>query len=71
MQQMIKSIGVKQALMAEAPPGIIALLIAEIFYKFGSFTWECLAFLATWFALSLIYNALKRIFVKTPLIGER
>ena len=31
---------------------IPSLVIAEMFYKFHSFSWECLAFLATWGALS-------------------
>lgn len=30
-----------------------AFLIAEIFYKFHSFTLECVAFLATWLVLDL------------------
>jgi len=30
---------------------VIAMVIAEIFYKFHSFTLECAAFLATWYVL--------------------
>lgn len=33
----------------EAPPLGCALLIAEMFYRFHSFTLECFAFLATWY----------------------
>lgn len=33
---------------------LIAFLIAEFFYKFHSFTLECVAFLATWYALGAI-----------------
>ena len=29
-----------------------ALVIAEVFYKFHSFTLECAAFLATWYGLA-------------------
>jgi hypothetical protein len=29
-----------------------SLVLAEVFYKFHSFSLECLAFLATWVALS-------------------
>ena len=64
MRQMIKSTGVKKALLAEAVPAIVALLIAEFFYKFGSFTWECLAFLATWYATSLAFSGLQRLVVR-------
>ena len=31
---------------------VASLLLAEVFYKFHSFSLECLAFLATWAALS-------------------
>ena len=31
------------------PAFLAAFLVAEAFYKFHSFTLECLAFLATWF----------------------
>ena len=31
------------------------LIIAEMFYKFGSFGLECLAFLATWWLVSGIW----------------
>lgn len=33
-----------------------SLAIAEVFYKFHSFTLECVAFLATWYVLDLIVN---------------
>ncbi|KYF52552.1 hypothetical protein BE04_11250 [Sorangium cellulosum] len=33
-----------------------ALVVAEVFYKFHSFSLECLAFLATWFAFSWIVS---------------
>jgi hypothetical protein len=42
----------------------VSLVIAEVFYKFHSFTLECLAFLATWLAMSsvlaLVANRLRR-----------
>jgi len=34
----------------------ISLIIAEILYKFHSFTLECLAFLATWYVLDGVRN---------------
>jgi len=36
---------------AEAPAFVVSFAIAEFFYKFHSFSLECLAFLATWFVL--------------------
>jgi hypothetical protein len=35
----------------EIPAFAVSLAIAELFYKFHSFSLECLAFLATWCAL--------------------
>ena len=64
MRQVIKSTGVKSALLSEALPGISALLVAELFFKFGSFTLECLAFLVTWYLASFIYSGLKRLVLK-------
>jgi hypothetical protein len=36
----------------EAATLVASFAMAEVFYKFHSFTLECLAFLATWVALS-------------------
>lgn len=52
MYSVIDSVDVRQGLAREAPPLILSLGIAEAFYKFGSFTLEGLAFLATWFVAS-------------------
>jgi hypothetical protein len=37
-----------------------SMIIAELFYKFHSFTLECLAFLATWYVLHLPLAAIRR-----------
>jgi hypothetical protein len=34
----------------------MAFVIAELFYKWGSFTLECAGFLATWYAVSLAFS---------------
>lgn len=49
-----------QKIAVQAPAATAALVIAEAFYKFGSFTAECLAFLATWFVIQLPLSALYR-----------
>jgi len=51
MFQLVRSVGVRQFLGRQAPVLTTSFLIAEAFYKFHSFTLECGAFLATWFAL--------------------
>ena len=38
----------------------LAVVFAELLFKFGSFTLEVFAFLATWFALSWIWTKLMR-----------
>jgi hypothetical protein len=52
MYNLIQSPVAVARLAAEAPPLAGAMAIAEIFYKFHSFSLECLAFLPTWFLLS-------------------
>jgi hypothetical protein len=49
---LINSIGVRRGLIQEAPAFIVAMILAEVFYKFHSFTLECLAFLAIWLVVS-------------------
>ena len=58
MHQLIRSNSVKHLLACETPALVLALVIAELFYKFGSFTLECLAFLVTWYVLSFVINRL-------------
>jgi hypothetical protein len=56
MFSLVKDLGIGVALKQEALPFLVAFLIAEFFFKFRSFTLECLAFLATWFILSFIQS---------------
>jgi hypothetical protein len=55
MYQLIKSRGIR-TVAQEAPAATCALGVAEMFYKFHSFTLECLAFLATWYAFSWAFS---------------
>lgn len=42
-------------------PGLpLAFLLAELFYKFHSFTLECAAFLLTWLVLDVLIAAAAR-----------
>lgn len=59
MYQILKRQYVRSLLLRESIPFAVALLVAELFYKFHSFTLECLAFLATWFALSYLAGRLR------------
>jgi hypothetical protein len=52
MYTLIHMLGIRDILVREAPALTVAFVIVEVFYKFHSFTLECVAFLATWLALS-------------------
>jgi len=55
-------------LYVDVPPLVASLVIAELFYKFGSFSLEALGFLATWAVASAVYGALLRLLAAvTPL----
>lgn len=60
MYHAIRSQEVKKVLAVEGPSLIIAILVASTFYKFGSFLLELLAFLPTWYVLSLVLSTLGR-----------
>jgi hypothetical protein len=60
MFSLIKDLGIQVALKQEAVPFVVAFVIAEFFYKFKSFTLECLAFLGTWFVLSFLLSLIWR-----------
>lgn len=51
MYTLIRSIPLKRLLLEQAPTLAASFIIAELFYKFHSFTLECAAFLATWYVL--------------------
>ena len=55
MYLLTKSRGLRLATQ-ETPSAVCALFVAETFYRFHSFTVECAAFLATWFAFSWLLN---------------
>jgi hypothetical protein len=44
----------------ELPAAGVSLVLAELFYKFHSFTLECGAFLLTWYGVSWLLDAIMR-----------
>jgi hypothetical protein len=48
----ITALQTRETWVIEAPTLVISLVIAEVFFKFGSFTVEAVAMLATWWLLS-------------------
>ena len=55
MFTLITNMRSRESVLAEAPAFLLSLVIAETFYKFHSFTLECVCFLATWLAVSSIF----------------
>jgi hypothetical protein len=55
------------ATIREASTLAVAFIVAEVFYKFHSFSLECAAFLVTWTALSGLADLNGRLFKKHEL----
>lgn len=62
MHRAIQKQGVKSFLVQEGPALAAAFVIADIFFKWGSFALECLGFLATWYVLSLLAEWISGLF---------
>jgi len=60
MYTLLRSLSWRQLLVEQLPSLATAWLIAELFYKFKSFTLECAAFLATWFVLDALIQLVRR-----------
>ena len=60
MYYLIKSIKIRELFIVEIPSFIVALCVAEAFYKFGSFTLELLMFVPTWFVIGAVVAFLGR-----------
>ena len=50
-----------ELMFRQAPVVVVALAIAEVFYKFHSFLLETGAFLLTWFILDAVVTGLARL----------
>lgn len=60
MFTLCKSLTLKELLFRQAPILLLSFVIAELFYKFHSFTLETIAFLATWAILDGIAELFRR-----------
>ena len=59
MYTLIRSVPLRNLLSTQAPIVFASFAIAELFYKFHSFTLETLAFLATWFVLDVVVSTIR------------
>ena len=60
MYTLAKSLTRHQFFSQQIPSMVVALVTAELFYKFHSFILECAAFLVTWFVLDALSSLLYR-----------
>jgi hypothetical protein len=60
MFQLITRISTGELFAVQLPVFLAALVVAELFYKLGSFTLECLAFLVTWFVFDAITSIVRK-----------
>jgi hypothetical protein len=56
MYTLLRSVPISNLLAMQAPALLASFIIAEVFYKFKSFTLECLAFLVTWFVIDALLS---------------
>ena len=56
MFQLIHNLTAGELFRQQLPAFAVSFLIAELFYKFHSFTLECGAFLVTWYVLDALLH---------------
>lgn len=66
MFTLIRLLPVQRLLTEQLPALLAAWVIAELFYKFKSFTLETAAFLATWFVLDALVQGARRLISGPP-----
>jgi hypothetical protein len=64
MYTLFRSLPLRSLLAVQGPALLVSFVIAEMFYKFHSFTLECLAFLATWFVVDAIVTTVRGFWVE-------
>ncbi len=64
MYSLMRSMSLRSLLVEQLPVLLLSMIIAEVFYKFHSFTLETIAFLATWFVLDFIVQSVRRALAK-------
>ena len=64
MYTLIQRLPASQWVWVETPAFVASLLVAELFYKFHSFTLECFAFCVTWAAIGFVLSRVKQLIVR-------
>ncbi len=58
MYTLVKTLSARQFATTQLPSLVGSLALAEVFFKFHSFTLECVAFLATWAVFDFVLSKL-------------
>ena len=64
MYTLFRTTPLSTLLATQAPTVFVCFVIAELFYKFHSFTLETLAFLATWFVIDAVVTTIRNSWAK-------
>jgi hypothetical protein len=64
MYTLFRATPLSTLLATQAPTVFVCFVIAELFYKFHSFTLETLAFLATWFIIDAVVTTVRNMWMK-------
>lgn len=59
MYALFRSKPLTSLLVEQLPLLLLSMIVAELFYKFHSFTLETIAFLATWFVLDWLVQFIR------------
>src|SRR5260221_9709440 len=64
MFTLLRNMPLRTLLYTQAPSLLASFFFAEFFYKFHSFTFETLAFLATWFVIDAFLTSIRGVWLK-------
>ena len=71
MYSLVRILPVARLLREQVPAFLLAFVIAELFYKFHSFTLETLTFLATWGVIDAVIQVVRHVIAgrREPAVG--
>jgi hypothetical protein len=61
MFQLFRNLSSTDLAVRQFPVFALSFVLASLFYKFGSFALEAVAFLATWFVLDAVVEGVRRV----------
>lgn len=61
MYSLMKLMSRRDLALQHLPVATSSLIVAEIFFKFGSFSLEAIAFLGTWFVIDALYSSARHL----------